>query len=367
MALLALFPTLALDVPALILAPMQGLTDAPMRAFQAESGAFTFAVSEFLRVSAEVPPPKVFRRHVPELQEGARTRSGLPVQVQLLGGDAGRMAEAAVAACAAGAQAIDINFGCPAPTVNRHDGGATLLKHPKRIREIVRAVRDALPPDVPVSAKLRLGWDSSDVVLENADMAAEGGAAWLSIHGRTRAQGYTPPAYWGPIGAVRARLPIPVVANGDIWTVADLRRCREETGCLHFMLGRGALADPRLPCAAARELGLAPGDSDAGKEAFFNWLPALRRLVALTEALDGRLTAQMPCRLKQWLNIAQRRGTFDAFEAVKRAPSLEALFAALDGGEPTPQQVATLPKREGEPVGCQGCAGIDCAPPVHAP
>ncbi len=366
MAFPALFPTLALDVPALILAPMQGLTDAPMRAFQAESGAFTFAVSEFLRVSSEVPPPKVFRRHVPELQEGARTRSGLPVQVQLLGGDAGRMAEAAVAACAAGAQAIDINFGCPAPTVNRHDGGATLLKHPKRIREIIRAVRDALPPDVPVSAKLRLGWDSSDVVLENADMAAEGGAAWLSIHGRTRAQGYTPPAYWGPIGAVRARLPIPVVANGDIWTVADLRRCREETGCLHFMLGRGALADPRLPCAAARELGLAPGDSDAGKEAFFNWLPALRRLVALTEALDGRLTAQMPCRLKQWLNIAQRRGTFDAFEAVKRAPSLEALFAALDG-EPTPQQVATLPKREGEPVGCQGCAGIDCAPPAHAP
>ncbi len=323
-------PMLFPNVPALILAPMQGLTDAPMRAFQAESGAFTFAVSEFLRVNADVPPPKVFRRHVPELAEGGRTRSGLPVQVQLLGGDAGRMAEAAVIAHNAGARAIDINFGCPAPTVNRHDGGATLLKHPRRIREIVRAVRDALPPDVPVSAKLRLGWDSMDSILENADMAAEGGAAWLTIHGRTRAQGYTPPAYWGPIGAVRGRLPIPVVANGDIWTVADLRRCRDETGCVHFMLGRGALADPRLPCAAARALGLAPGDPDAATDAPFDWLPPLRRLVALTERLDGRLTPQMVCRLKQWLNIARHRGTFAAFESVKRAQSLDEMFAVLE-------------------------------------
>lgn len=324
------FPILSPDIPALLLAPMQGLTDAPMRAFQAESGAFTFAVSEFLRVNADVPPPKVFHRHVPELLEGARTRSGLAVQVQLLGGDAGRMAQAAVVAHQAGAQAIDINFGCPAPTVNRHDGGATLLKHPQRIQEIVRAVRDALPPDVPVSAKLRLGWDSPDAILENADRAAAGGAAWLTIHGRTRAQGYTPPAYWGPIGAVRARLPIPVVANGDIWTVSDLRRCRDETGCVHFMLGRGALADPRLPCAAARVLGLAPDEPDAETDGPFDWLPPLRRLVALTELLHDRLTPQMVCRLKQWLNIAHARGTFTAFEAVKRVQSLEELFGVLE-------------------------------------
>ena len=124
------------DVPALILAPMDGITDAPMRALQGEIGAFTYAVSEFLRVSSEVPPRRVFLRHVPELTYGARTPTGLPVQVQLLGGDAGRMAASAVVACEAGATGIDINFGCPAPTVNRHDGGATLLKHPERIREI---------------------------------------------------------------------------------------------------------------------------------------------------------------------------------------------------------------------------------------
>src|SRR5258708_26151911 len=117
-------------MPALILAPMDGLTDAPMRAVQGELGAFTFAVSEFLRVNQEIPSKKVFHRHVPELLDGGLTPSGLPVQVQLLGGDPGRMAESAAAACDAGAKAIDINFGCPAPTVNRHDGGATLLQHP---------------------------------------------------------------------------------------------------------------------------------------------------------------------------------------------------------------------------------------------
>ncbi|HWA81865.1 MAG TPA: tRNA-dihydrouridine synthase family protein, partial [Fimbriimonadaceae bacterium] len=161
------------DKPALILAPMEGITDAPMRALQGELGAFTFAVSEFLRVSQEPIPLKVFLRDIPELQTGGRTPTGLPVQIQLLGGDPGRMAASAVTACEAGAGAIDINFGCPAPTVNRHDGGASLLNHPGRIREIVAAVRDATPSEIPVSAKLRLGWDCIEAVDENCAMAAE--------------------------------------------------------------------------------------------------------------------------------------------------------------------------------------------------
>ena len=113
------------DTPALILAPMQGVTDAPMRALQGEAGAFTFAISEFVRVNQEAVPKKVFLRYTPELLTDGLSPTGLPVQVQLLGGDANRMAESAVIACEAGAQAIDINFGCPAPTVNRNDGGAT--------------------------------------------------------------------------------------------------------------------------------------------------------------------------------------------------------------------------------------------------
>ncbi len=315
--------------PALILAPMDGLTDAPMRAVQGELGAFTFAVSEFLRVSAEAPPRRVFLRHVPELSHGARTPSGLPVQVQLLGGHAGRMAEAAVTAYEAGARAIDVNFGCPAPTVNRHDGGATLLKHPTRIREIVAAIRAALPPEIPVSAKLRLGWDSPDAILENADMAAEGGAAWLTIHGRTRAEGYKPPAHWEPLGVVRERVGIPVVANGDLWSLEDFRRCRDVTGCRHFMLGRGALADPRLPCRVAHELGLAPPAPSAGPDTAFDWRAPLRRLVVYTEAHEGKTPPVLLGRLKQWLKIASRYGDFDAFESIKGARTVEELFATL--------------------------------------
>ncbi len=328
--------------PALVLAPMQGLTDAPMRAVCAGFGAFTFAVSEFLRVSSEVPPARLFTRHVPELHHGGRTPNGLPVQVQLLGGHAGRMAQAAWVAYQAGAAAIDINFGCPAPTVNRHDGGAVLLNHPCRIREIVGAVRDALPPHVPVSAKMRLGWDTQDAVLENADMAAQGGASWITIHGRTRVQGYTPPAYWHPIGLVRERLNIPVVANGDIWSLADFHRCREETGCTHFMLGRGALADPRLPRQIALALGIAPpagepGGGDAQPDAPVDWAVSLQSLAAWTARIEGESPA-LVCRLKQWLKIASRHGGFTRFDLIKRAQSADELFALLS--DPCPSLVS---------------------------
>ncbi len=318
------------DTPALILAPMEGVTDAPMRAVQGTIGAFTFAVSEFLRVSQQVPPKHVFLDHVPELDAGCATATGLRVQLQLLGGDAGRMAESAGRACELGATAIDINFGCPAPTVNRHDGGATLLRHPKRIREIVAAVRAAVPAAIPVSAKLRLGWDTITAIDENAAMAAEGGASWITIHGRTRVAGYAPPVFWKPIGRVREQLGLPVVANGDIWTLADFRRCREESGCVHFMLGRGALADPRLPHRVAAELGLGPAVEESGP---FDWRGPLRSLLAWTERFHEGRAEKTLCRLKQWLRVAASAGTFARFDAVKRAASVEELFTALDAPE----------------------------------
>ena len=108
--------------PALALAPMDGVTDATMRDFMGRLGAFSYAVSEFVRVSADPLPAKVFRREVPELLNGGLTLTGMPVQVQILGGDPEKMALSARAARTAGATAIDLNFGCPAPTVNRNDG-----------------------------------------------------------------------------------------------------------------------------------------------------------------------------------------------------------------------------------------------------
>lgn len=300
-------PAIQSDVPAIILAPMEGVTDAPMRALMSEIGGFTFCVTEFLRVSQSVPGPRVFRAHIPEITHGCRTPVGLPVQVQLLGGDPDKLAQAAVVAVRAGAQAVDLNIGCPSRGVNRHDGGALLLNHPDRIRAIVGAVRRALPAAVPVSAKLRLGWDDPEAIHVNAERAAEGGASWLTIHGRTKAQGYRPPAYWRPIGAVRKRLGIPIVANGEMWTIEDIRRCQDETGCQHFMLGRGALASPTLARAAAKELGI---HGTAPIEPFgrtpVEWLLFLRRFVDHCAGMNS--PAYTTARLKQWLRIANHDG-----------------------------------------------------------
>jgi tRNA-dihydrouridine synthase C len=308
---------------------MEGVTDAPMRAVQGETGAFSFAVSEFFRVNHVVPYKSAFYRHVPELRRDGLTDSGLPVQVQLLGGNAELLAASARVAVQAGAQAIDLNFGCPARTVNKHDGGATLLKYPRRIREIVTAVRAAVPREVPVSAKLRLGWDTLDAIFENAEMAAEGGASWLTIHARTRVAGYAPPVHWSMIGRVRERLRLPVVANGDIWTLADFRRCRDETGCSHFMVGRGSLANPRLPLRIAEELDLVPRSETPEPRTPFDWTIPLRRLVTRMSEFGHDQPSRLIRRLKQWLNLASAHGDLSDFDLIKRAQSVEELFAHL--------------------------------------
>jgi tRNA-dihydrouridine synthase C len=333
-------PAIADSVPALILAPMQGVTDAPMRALMSEFGGFAFCVTEFLRITQNVPGIRAFHAHAPEFATGCRTPAGLPVQVQLLGGDPEMLARAAQVAVRAGCRAVDLNFGCPAPTVNRHDGGAILLNHPCRIRALVEAVRAALPAEIPVSAKLRLGWDDARAIHVNAGQAAESGAAWVTIHGRTRCQGYRPPAYWKPIGQVRARLGIPVVANGDIWTVEDLRRCRDETRCQHFMLGRGALASPGLACAAALELGI-PGAHQRGRfgKTPAEWLPLLRRFAELSQPMAKSLT-YIARRIKQWLGMANHDGHMPWFDTLKRHESLEDLLGhltALAAAQAAPQ------------------------------
>ena len=323
---------LANGKPALILAPMEGVTDAPMRALQAESGAFTHMVSEFIRVSNSVLPKHSFLTHVPELHSGAETSNGVLVHVQLLGGDPERLAQSALVAVSAGAPAIDLNFGCPAPTVNRHDGGATLLKYPARIRNIIETVRQALPKEVPVSAKLRLGFDSMESIHENADQAAEGGAAWITIHGRTKIQGYTRPAYWEPIGVVRRRLNIPVVANGEIWTLDDFKRCRDQTDCEHFMIGRGALADPALPSILARELGLLSQGSEFlpfGEDPR-RWSQILKKFVKVSRPFvdeDRFLVA----RIKQWVRMANSQFQLSWWERMRLAQNLEEVFGAING------------------------------------
>jgi tRNA-dihydrouridine synthase C len=287
---------------------------------------------------------KVFGREAPELNNGAVTDSGTPVGVQLLGGDPERLALSALEAVAAGARIIDLNFGCPAPTVNRHDGGATLLKYPERIEAIVQEVRSALPKHVPLSAKLRLGWDDQRAIYENAERAARGGASWITIHGRTKMQGYTPPAYWLPIGEVRRAVGVPVVANGEIWSLEDLKRCEEETGCEHFMLGRGALASPRLVAQCAEYLKLSPINSylSAEREACV-WFSMMRDLLRESRSV-AESDRRSLSRVKQWLNYAHKRGAIEWFDQVKRVSDtaeLERELARIEGSTaPGPAAIA---------------------------
>ena len=196
----------------LILAPMEGLADYWVRRALTDVGHYDWCVSEFVRVSGNLLPPRVFHRWCPELRDGARTRSGTPVHLQLLGSDPACMADNAVRAVALGAPAIDLNFGCPAKTVNRHRGGAVLLDEPEVVHAVTAAVRRAVPASVPVSVKMRLGNADDGRALENALAVEAAGAAWLTVHGRTKKQGYRPPAYWDRIGAIPAPPPMNIIS-----------------------------------------------------------------------------------------------------------------------------------------------------------
>jgi tRNA-dihydrouridine synthase C len=305
----------------LSLAPMDGVTDAVYRdvmtAMHGGDSGISQCTSEFVRVTDRAVPAKVLLKHCPELLHGGRTPAGVAVFVQILGGKPEPIVETALLAVELGAPGIDLNFGCPAQTVNRHDGGASLLRTPCRIEDIVAQVRSALPSAVPVSAKIRTGWDDSCAVAELARAAEAGGADWLTVHGRTREDGYAPPADWVAIGRARAAVKIPVLANGDLNSAAALARCAEASGCGAFMIGRGALGDPELfrHCR-----GQGAGVFDAA------YLCALLDTYAERMLAAGAGERSALNRLKQWLAYGSRCNPALAlpFEAIKRLPELAA-------------------------------------------
>lgn len=230
-----------------ILAPMQGVLDPLVRQLLTEVNDYDLCISEFVRVVDQLLPNKVFYRLAPELQQGGLTSSGTPVRVQLLGQFPQWLAENAVRAIELGSHGIDLNCGCPSKTVNGSHGGASLLKDPELIYQATLALRKAVPNKHPVSVKVRLGWDDISQAFEIADAVQQGGATEITIHGRTKMDGYRAERInWEQIGKVRSKLTIPVIANGEIWHWKDGQKCREVTGCEDLMMGRGALNIPNL-------------------------------------------------------------------------------------------------------------------------
>lgn len=288
----------------ILLAPMEGLLDHALRDVLTRVGGIDRCVSEFIRITDQLLPERVFLRVVPELAQGGRTPAGVPVRPQLLGSDPACLADNAARLATLGPEGIDLNFGCPAKVVNRHGGGAALLDDPELLHRIVAAVRRAVPAHLAVSAKMRLGNADDARAADCARALAGGGASEIVVHARTRAQGYRPPAHWARIAELRAAVAVPLVANGEIWSVADARRCRQASGCDALMLGRGQVADPALAQALS---GPAPGEP-AGPAAGLSTerLGELLRLYA--RLIEGHVVPRHRAgRLKQWLNYLRHR------------------------------------------------------------
>lgn len=219
-----------------VLAPMAGVTDRAFRELCVRFGA-AYVVSEMVSSKGlEYQNRKTNDLMTLSPQER-------PAGIQLFGDDPETMARAAVTAMKFEPDIIDINMGCPAPKVSKNGCGSALMKDPERCGRIVEAVKKAVP--VPVTAKMRKGWDSKSVnAVEVAKICADAGANAIIVHGRTREQMYMPTADWEIIAAVKKAVSVPVIGNGDVDSAQAAARMLEQTGCDLVMIGRAALGNP---------------------------------------------------------------------------------------------------------------------------
>jgi len=315
---------------------MEGVIDASMRARLTSLGGYSRCVTEFVRVTDVLLPEKVFRRLCPELAVGGCTPSGVPVYVQLLGNNPAMLAANACRAVALGAPGIDLNFGCPAKTVNNSQGGSILLLQPELVAHIVRAVRDAVPAKVPVTAKIRLGYDNAYDLPEIVAGIRQAGVTQLAIHARTKNDGYKPPAHWSTVSSVIESCDDSTLINGEIWSVADACEAQRASGCLHVMLARGALAAPDLARRIRQRLvdpiGVVEGAAaPAINEQMFDWLEVLELVEAQFHGSDCHGTRRIGNRTKQWLiylirNYPEAQDLFDRVRTLHDTAEITVAF-----------------------------------------
>lgn len=222
----------------LLLAPLDDITDRTMRRIARRFGADA-VVTEFISAEGLIrDAQKSFRKL--ELAPDEH-----PVAIQIFGSRIESVVRAARVAEAAGPDWVDLNFGCPARKVAGKGGGAGLLREPEKLEAMTRAVVTAV--DLPVTAKVRLGWDEQSLnVIEIARRLEAAGVAYVTVHARLRSQGYGVRSDWSRIAAVKEAVSIPVVGNGDVRTPEDAERMFRETGCDGVMIGRAAMGNPWL-------------------------------------------------------------------------------------------------------------------------
>ncbi|MCE2982848.1 MAG: tRNA-dihydrouridine synthase family protein [Parachlamydia sp.] len=232
----AILPKSTSGCPRLFLAPMEGVGDRGFRKAMATIGGFDECCTEFIRVPANA--------HIPSLSKVYESfeTAPIPLAAQIMGSEPQLMGEMAAALEEKGAPRIDLNCGCPSNTVTGRGAGSSLLKEPAHLYEVAKSIVGAVK--VPVTAKLRTGFQDTSLFKENILAAQESGIQFLTLHPRTKVDGYGPPAKWEYIAEAKALLKIPVVGNGDILTVEDGLRMLHETQCDALMIGRGAVINP---------------------------------------------------------------------------------------------------------------------------
>ena len=308
-----------------LLAPMEGVLDSLVRELLTEVNDYDLCITEFVRVVDQLLPAKVFHRLCPELHNNSRTPSGTLVRIQLLGQYPQWLAENAARAVELGSYGVDLNCGCPSKLVNGSGGGATLLKDPELIYRGAKAMREAVPAHLPVTVKVRLGWDNSDRQFEIADAVQQAGASELAVHGRTKEQGYKAEHInWQAIGEIRQRLTIPVIANGEIWDWQSAQECMAISGCDAVMIGRGALNIPNLSRVVKYN------------EPRMPWPEVVTLLQKYTRLeKQGDTGLYHVARIKQWLGYLRKEYSeatelFQEIRALNNSPDIARAIQAIE-------------------------------------
>lgn len=314
-------------LPNTFFAPMEGVTHPPLRELMAARGGVGVVCTEFVRVTAQPLGKKALAKHVVRPSQGA-------LSVQVMGKDIEQMAEATRLVSDAGADIVDINLGCPAPRVVRKGVGSAMLKDRRLLAAVVSAMRAATT--LPLSAKIRAGFDDSDGVLEIARIVQDSGVDFITVHPRRRADFYQGVADWRIVALLSSELRVPVVGNGDVWYARDALRLEKETGCAAIMMGRPALRNPWIfRQLADLRAGQRPEHPD-GKDVV-DYVQQLNRLLETHFASRNRLGL-----LKEQVRYLLR-ATDPALELARealRTTTLDELLSFMD------RKLATLDKSE---------------------
>jgi tRNA-dihydrouridine synthase C len=312
----------------IVLAPLEGVMDHSVRDLLTRLGGYDLCITEFLRVSnQQLLPPRTFYQLAPELENNGLTPCGVPIRIQLLGSQSQTLAANAQRAIELGSHGIDLNLGCPAKTVNKSKGGAVLLKEPQLINDAVSAMRAVVPLDKTLSVKIRLGWDDPSCVHEIVDAIVQAGADEITIHARTKEDGYKAEAIkWHYISEAKQKLAdqgrsLSIIANGEIWTKEDAIACRKVSNCDDIMIGRGALATPNLAAIIA------------GIREKMSWLDVVVMILDYRKVqVIGSKGHHYSSRVKQWLT--QMRQAYpeanELFIPIRRIKSSEDMQQAIE-------------------------------------